>query len=188
MNIGVLARSLAIFALTTSFLPSAHAGNATWDQSPTSGDWNTAAHWTPATVPNGFADTATFSVSNTTNVSIAAPPEGGASGGSPSKILGGTLILIGANTRSGETFVNGRTLLVNNATGWTWASVPCSGTVSNSDSDFASGLSAAELHIKILGTSPPHRNAGASKTNDFDSDQRMRSRPPLFSMYNMEAV
>ena len=73
MNIdAVLPRLLAIFALTISFLTSAHAGDATWDQTPTSGDWNTATNWTPATVPNGSADTATFGVSNTTDVSISA--------------------------------------------------------------------------------------------------------------------
>ena len=48
------------------------AGNATWDLNPGSGDWNTAANWTPATVPNGSADTATFAFSNTTAISISA--------------------------------------------------------------------------------------------------------------------
>ena len=51
---------------------SVHAGSATWDLNPASGDWNTAANWTPATVPNGSADTATFAVSNTTAISISA--------------------------------------------------------------------------------------------------------------------
>jgi hypothetical protein len=46
------------------------AGSATWDPNPGSGDWNTARNWTPATVPNGSADTATFDLSNTTNISI----------------------------------------------------------------------------------------------------------------------
>jgi len=50
----------------------AQAGSATWDLNPTSGDWNTAVNWTPATVPNGTADTATFDLSNTTNISISA--------------------------------------------------------------------------------------------------------------------
>jgi len=53
----------------------AHADSATWDLNPDSGDWNTAANWTPATVPNGSADTATFDLSNTTNVSISANTE-----------------------------------------------------------------------------------------------------------------
>src|SRR5437867_10724406 len=35
-----------------------------------SGDWNTAANWTPATVPNSSTDTATFATSNITNVSL----------------------------------------------------------------------------------------------------------------------
>src|SRR6266478_1627393 len=50
----------------------AHAGSATWDLNPGSGDWNNASNWTPITVPNGPADTATFGLSNTTAVSISA--------------------------------------------------------------------------------------------------------------------
>src|SRR5437762_3511220 len=46
------------------------AGSATWDQNPTSGDWNTAANWTPQTVPNSETDVATFGASNVTNLSI----------------------------------------------------------------------------------------------------------------------
>ena len=53
----------------------AHASSATWDLNPGSGDWNTAANWTPMTVPNGPADIATFALSNTTNVSISANTE-----------------------------------------------------------------------------------------------------------------
>ena len=45
------------------------AGSATWNLNPTSGEWNTAANWTPATVPSGLNDIATFAVSNTTSVS-----------------------------------------------------------------------------------------------------------------------
>jgi hypothetical protein len=46
------------------------AGSATWATNPTSGDWNTAANWTPATVPNGLTDIATFAASGVTEVSI----------------------------------------------------------------------------------------------------------------------
>ena len=46
------------------------AGSANWNLNPSSGDWNTAANWTPATVPNGPDDVATFSLSNQTSVSI----------------------------------------------------------------------------------------------------------------------
>ncbi len=45
------------------------AGNATWNLNPVSGDWNTAANWTPQTVP-GPDDIATFAASNTTNISV----------------------------------------------------------------------------------------------------------------------
>ena len=61
-----------IFSLT---IPSLHAGSATWNLNPASGDWNTAANWTPATVPNGSSDTATFAVSDTTDVSLSADIE-----------------------------------------------------------------------------------------------------------------
>jgi hypothetical protein len=49
-----------------------YAASAQWDLDPISSDWNTAANWTPMTVPNGPADTATFALSNTTSVSISA--------------------------------------------------------------------------------------------------------------------
>jgi autotransporter-associated beta strand protein len=61
-----------ISVLVTSF---AHAGNATWNLNPGSGDWNTAGNWTPTAAPNGPADTATFGVSNTTGVSLSAITE-----------------------------------------------------------------------------------------------------------------
>jgi len=58
------------------FLPAvACAINAQWDLDPISGDWNTAANWTPLGVPNGPTDTATFALSNTTNISISANTE-----------------------------------------------------------------------------------------------------------------
>jgi hypothetical protein len=57
-------------------LPSVtYALSAQWDLDPVSGDWNTAANWTPMAVPNGPADTATFALSNTTDVSISANTE-----------------------------------------------------------------------------------------------------------------
>ncbi|PYL70918.1 MAG: hypothetical protein DMF26_20630 [Verrucomicrobia bacterium] len=40
------------------------AGSATWNLNPTNGFWEIASNWTPATVPNGPNDTATFGVSN----------------------------------------------------------------------------------------------------------------------------
>jgi hypothetical protein len=53
----------------------AYAINAEWDIDPISGDWNTAANWTPNGIPNGPADIATFGLSNTTDVSISANTE-----------------------------------------------------------------------------------------------------------------
>ncbi|HEY1769992.1 MAG TPA: hypothetical protein VGG02_07030, partial [Chthoniobacterales bacterium] len=47
------------------------AGSATWNQNPTTGDWNTAANWKPQTVPNATTDIATFGTSNVTNLTVA---------------------------------------------------------------------------------------------------------------------
>ena len=60
-----------------SCLIAAHtfAGSATWNLNPTSGDWNTAANWTPATVPDGGTDLATFALSNSTAISLSVSVE-----------------------------------------------------------------------------------------------------------------
>jgi autotransporter-associated beta strand protein len=53
----------------------ARAGSGTWKRHARSGDWNTKTNWTPAHVPNGSADMATFGLSNTTDVSLSANTE-----------------------------------------------------------------------------------------------------------------
>jgi hypothetical protein len=77
MKTGILKIRISLFAVTfTLFASPAFAGSATWDLNPGSGDWNTNTNWTPNTgYPNGSADTATFALSNTTNVSISANTE-----------------------------------------------------------------------------------------------------------------
>jgi hypothetical protein len=72
-------RNIVVF-LNTAFLWLAvptFAGSAQWNLNPSSGDWNTVGNWTPPTVPNGSADTATFSLSNTTSVFISTQTEVG---------------------------------------------------------------------------------------------------------------
>src|SRR5438552_2744434 len=61
---------LLFFAATAAF-----AGSATWRANPSSGNWNAAANWTPATIPNGAADIATFAFSNKRSVFFAADTE-----------------------------------------------------------------------------------------------------------------
>src|SRR5215831_13612684 len=63
-------RLIVFSILTYSFLLSAYGGSATWSANPVSGDWNTAANWVPATVPNGPGDVATFSASSVTDISF----------------------------------------------------------------------------------------------------------------------
>src|ERR1043165_9417575 len=62
---------LAAAMLATSFLVpvSAHAQDATWGAAPPTNNWNSAANWSPATVPTG---TASFAASNTTALTFSA--------------------------------------------------------------------------------------------------------------------
>ncbi|HEX8665041.1 MAG TPA: autotransporter-associated beta strand repeat-containing protein, partial [Beijerinckiaceae bacterium] len=53
-----------------AFAGSARAQDATWLLNPPSGNWNTPANWTPATVPTG---TATFGASSRTAIGFSAP-------------------------------------------------------------------------------------------------------------------
>ena len=61
-----------VLTLSVGALQVVYADSATWSMNPTTGDWNVAANWTPATVPNGVSDIATFGMSNTTHVSLSA--------------------------------------------------------------------------------------------------------------------
>ncbi|MGB8339981.1 MAG: autotransporter-associated beta strand repeat-containing protein [Chthoniobacterales bacterium] len=56
-------------------IQASQADSATWNLNPTNGDWNTAANWTPMTVPNGPSDVATFATSNGTGISLEADDE-----------------------------------------------------------------------------------------------------------------
>ena len=62
-------------AALTFFAGSLFAGDATWDPTPASGDWNTTINWTQATIPNGPNDKATFGTSNITSVFLSAETE-----------------------------------------------------------------------------------------------------------------
>jgi autotransporter-associated beta strand protein len=61
----LLAASLLLMTIHSS-----QASSATWNLDPISDQWNNPTNWTPATVPNGHHDTATFDVSNTTGILI----------------------------------------------------------------------------------------------------------------------
>src|SRR6266550_4510595 len=70
-----LPAAAAILTLVLLTASSTFAGSATWKASPATNDWNTASNWTPRTVPNGPADTATFVRSNQTDVLVTADIE-----------------------------------------------------------------------------------------------------------------
>jgi hypothetical protein len=64
----LLAAVLLLFLLSAG--GRAFAGSATWALNPQFGDWYIADNWTPPTVPNGPGDTATFDVSNITDITV----------------------------------------------------------------------------------------------------------------------
>src|SRR5687767_6264863 len=70
MKIHHLTVSLALFfSILGGFCPvTTFAGSAEWLAAPGSGNWTTDANWSPAAYPNGPADTATFSMTNTPGV------------------------------------------------------------------------------------------------------------------------
>jgi autotransporter-associated beta strand protein len=65
-----LISAICLTFVLTSF--NAFAGSATWLASPPTGNWNHAANWMPASIPNGPFDTATFASSNRTDIAISA--------------------------------------------------------------------------------------------------------------------
>jgi autotransporter-associated beta strand protein len=62
--------SAAILLLVVSARNTTLAGSATWNSNPNSDKWNQADNWTPATVPNGPTDIATFGISTQTIVGV----------------------------------------------------------------------------------------------------------------------
>jgi autotransporter-associated beta strand protein len=63
--VGILPLCLLLLGVQSS-----RAHSATWNLNPSNGDWNRAANWTPATVPDGPSDIATFALSNVTGISF----------------------------------------------------------------------------------------------------------------------
>src|SRR5690242_19000656 len=55
--------ALATLGWLIIFAEGSSAGSATWLNLPESGTWNSATNWSPATVPNGANDIATFAAS-----------------------------------------------------------------------------------------------------------------------------
>jgi hypothetical protein len=69
---------LLVGAFALSLSNAAFAGSATWKANPSTNDWNTAANWSPATIPNAPEDMAKFGSSSITDVSISSEaPVGG---------------------------------------------------------------------------------------------------------------
>jgi autotransporter-associated beta strand protein len=85
-------RFAAIVALTIAF-QGAYAGSATWNSNPVDNHWSKAQNWTPATVPYGENDVATFATSNTTDVMLGYLPDIGY----PFNVVAGIVFAEGAS-------------------------------------------------------------------------------------------
>jgi autotransporter-associated beta strand protein len=138
------------------------AGSAAWNLNPTSGDWNTAANWTPATVPNSSTDIATFDVSNTTAVSLSA-----------SVTLSGMVFDAGASAYT-ITAPNATTLTfdgsgITNNSGVTQNVVLGAGS-SSAIINFNNGATPGPMtHFDLQGTSLNAKSGGAVQFFDFSN-------------------
>jgi hypothetical protein len=148
------------FVCSLSCLIAAHsfAGSATWNLNPVSGDWNTVANWTPATVPNGSSDTATFDLSNTADISLSASVQ-----------LSG-LVFNSAASAYTLTVPTGTSLVISGLTGITNNSgvvqefLADKGSSAGGLIQFTGGNAGALTHFDILGASIP-----TSKLEFFNS-------------------
>jgi fibronectin-binding autotransporter adhesin len=61
--------TLAVCIFCIFFASFARAGSATWNLNPPTNSWFNAANWSPATIPNGTSDVATFGVTNLSAIS-----------------------------------------------------------------------------------------------------------------------
>ena len=87
-----IVKQLAAIATIMASTSALHAGSATWNLNPVNKHWSKAANWTPATVPYGESDVATFAASNTTDV-VLGPTQNGDAG----NILGSIVFEPGAS-------------------------------------------------------------------------------------------
>src|SRR2546423_1735673 len=69
-----IALTRLIFLLLLLALRSIYAGSATWRADAQNKRWVNTNNWTPATVPNGPGDTASFAVSNITAIALPQSP------------------------------------------------------------------------------------------------------------------
>jgi fibronectin-binding autotransporter adhesin len=74
LNIKRFAAIVTMMASTCTL----EAGSATWNLNPVNNHWSKAQNWTPATVPYGENDVATFGASNVTDVMLGLTPNGDA--------------------------------------------------------------------------------------------------------------
>jgi autotransporter-associated beta strand protein len=71
----LVVRLLAVVAILAT-AQTLYGGSATWNLNPVNNHWGKAANWTPATVPYGDNDVATFGASNVTDIMLGDTPDG----------------------------------------------------------------------------------------------------------------
>lgn len=149
---------IAALAVAAGLAFPAQAQNSTWLTSPGSGDFNTGANWSPATVPTGIA---TFGTSNTTALSTSASTTLGGftfnSGASTYTLtLGNDLTLTGAgivnNSGSTQTFdFGGQAVTFSNSATAGPSSIVIN-TTAGGQINFNDSSSAGSARINVSGT------------------------------------
>src|SRR5262245_38774993 len=117
----------------------ANSGSATWNLNPTNGDWNTAANWTPQTVPNGPSDTATFGLSNAAALSLSSSTE-----------VNGIVFGSGANGFTISITLNNIFTLtgfgLTNDSGWTQQCVTAGAPIGFGEIEFTNNATAGDMN------------------------------------------
>jgi autotransporter-associated beta strand protein len=161
----------AAIALTIA-VHGAYAGSATWNSNPLNNYWNKAQNWTPATVPYGENDVATFETSNVTDVMLG-PTRNGDAGNN----LGGIVFGPGASAYTiTMTAVLGETSYlafygagITNNSGITQNVIAAKSAISDSAQIYFLDFASAGENVLITNEGAVHGGVSGGSTRFWDS-------------------
>ncbi|MFL6414420.1 MAG: hypothetical protein ACJ74Y_01965, partial [Bryobacteraceae bacterium] len=163
-----LAAAVALVVSTCTL----NAGSATWDLNPVNNHWSRARNWTPATVPYGESDVASFATSNTTDVVLGLTQNGDAG-----NILGSIVFEPGASAYTiTMTPVLGQTSYlafygtgITNNSGTTQNVVAAKSAISDSTQIYFLESASAGENVVITNQGADHSGVAGGSTRFWDS-------------------
>ena len=149
-----------------------YAGSATWNSNPLNNHWSKAQNWTPATVPYGESDIATFGASNVTDVMLG-PTQNGDAG----NILGSVVFEPGASAYTltmapvlGQTsYLAFYGAGITNSSGATQSVIAARSEISDSAQIYFLEVASAGENVLITNQGPVHSGVPGGSTRFWDS-------------------